>query len=69
MSLVLNSPKILNLFLVLNVPDFMVYQGSEYLSAFEYARILNMQKFWICQGRTGFGAVNLDIPFYFFVFS
>ena len=28
--------------LVLNVPEFWIYQRSEYASGFEYARILNM---------------------------
>ena len=39
--------------MVLNVPEFWIYQGSEYASGFEYARILNASEFWICQGYTG----------------
>ena len=33
---------------------FWIYQGSDYASDFEYARILNVPEFWICQGYTGF---------------
>ena len=39
---------------VLNVPEFRIYQSSEYASGFEYARILHIPEFWICQGYTGF---------------
>ena len=28
--------------LVLNVPEFWMYQGCEYASGFEYARVLNI---------------------------
>ena len=31
--------------LVLSVPEFLIYQGSEYASGFEYARILNTPEF------------------------
>ena len=31
--------------LVLNMPEFWMYQGSEYASGFEYARILNSPDF------------------------
>ena len=47
-------PRILNMSLVLNVPEFWIYQGSEYASGFEYARILSIPEFGICQGYTGF---------------
>ena len=40
--------------LVLNVPEFSIYQGSEYAFGFEYAKILNISEFWICQGYRGF---------------
>ena len=40
--------------LVLNVPEFWIYQGSEYASGFEYAKILIIPEFWICQRYTGF---------------
>ena len=33
------------MFLVLNVPEFWIYLGSEYASGFEYARILNIPEF------------------------
>ena len=39
---------------VLNVPEFRIYQSSEYASGFEYARILHIPEFCICQGYTGF---------------
>ena len=31
--------------LVLNVPEFGIYQGSEYAYGFEYVRILNKPEF------------------------
>ena len=40
--------------LFLNVSEFWIYQGPEYTSGFEYARILDISEFWICQGYTGF---------------
>ena len=40
--------------LVLNVPEFWIYQGCKYASGFEYTRILNTPDFWLCQGYTGF---------------
>ena len=40
--------------LVLNVPDFWIYQSSEYASGFEYAGIMNIPQFSICQDYTGF---------------
>ena len=43
--------RILNMSLVLNI---WIYQGYEHVSRFEYARILNILEFWICQGYTGF---------------
>ena len=46
-------PRILEMFLLLNVPKFWIYQGSECASSFEYDRILNISEFWICQGYTG----------------
>ena len=46
--------RILNMSLVLNMPEFWIYQGYEHVSRFEYARILNILEFWICQGYTGF---------------
>ena len=33
------------MFLVLNVPEYWIYQGSEYASGFKYARILNVPEF------------------------
>ena len=33
------------MFLVLNVPEFWIYQGAEYASGFEYARTLNIPEF------------------------
>ena len=36
------------------MPEFWRYQGSEYASGFEYARILNIPEFWIYQGYTEF---------------
>ena len=41
--------------LILNIPEFWIYKGSEYASGFEYARILNIPNFWIYQSYTGFG--------------
>ena len=52
--------------LVLNVPEFWVYQSS----GFEHARILKIPKFWICQGDTGFriclnnSSICLNMPDY-----
>ena len=59
--------KVLSMPPVLNSPGFWIclwfwmcqsfgysYQGSEYVSGFEYARILNIPEFWICQGYTWF---------------
>ena len=31
--------------LVVNVPEFWIYQGSEYVSGFEYAKIVNISEF------------------------
>ena len=45
---------ILNMSLVLNGIEFCISQGSECASGFEYARILNIPEFWICQGYTEF---------------
>ena len=39
---------------VLNVPGFRIYQGSEYVSYFEYVRVQDIPRLWICQGYTGF---------------
>ena len=46
--------KDLSMPLVLNIPVSWIVQGSEYTSGFEYARILNILGFRICQGYTGF---------------
>ena len=48
MLLVLNMP------LVLNLPKFWIYHGSEYASGFKYTRIFNIQDSRICQGYAGF---------------
>ena len=47
-------PRILNMSLVLNVPEFWIYQGSECASSFEYAIILEISEFWTWQGYTWF---------------
>ena len=47
-------PRVLSMSLVLNVPEFSIYQGCEYASGFEYDRIMSIPEFWICQGYTGF---------------
>ena len=62
------------MYLVLNVPEFWLYQGSEYASGFEYAMILNIPEFWICQGYTGFRIclnnswICLNMPDYVWIF-
>ena len=41
-------PSILNIPLVLHVPEFWIYQGSEYSSGFEYARVTQGSEYaWI----------------------
>ena len=47
-------PRVLNKSLILNVLEFWIYRGFEYASSFEYAGVVNIPKFWICQGYTGF---------------
>ena len=62
------------MYLVLNVPEFWLYQGSEYASGFEYTMILNIPEFWICQGYTGFRIclnnswICLNMPDYVWIF-
>ena len=68
------QPRILNMSLVLNVPEFGIYQGSEYAYGFEYVRILNKPEFWKCQGYTGFRIclnnswIFLKMPDYVWIF-
>ena len=37
----------------LNVPEICLYQGSEYTSGFQYAKILSIPEFCINQGYAG----------------
>ena len=48
------------MFLVLNVAEFWIYQGSEYAFGFECTRILNIPEFLICQGYTGFRICRIN---------
>ena len=34
----------------MKIPEFWLYQGSDYTSGSQYARVLNIPEFWICKG-------------------
>ena len=59
--------------LVLNVSEFWRYQGSEYASGFEYARILNIPEFFICQycvtQGSEYAGVSFEYAWIFLVMS
>ena len=46
---------------VLNMPDFSVYRGSEYVFGFEYVRVLDILQLLVCQIYTGFW-IRLIMP-------
>ena len=53
------------------MPGFWIYQGSEYATGSEFAKVLNVPGFWIYQRYTGFwiclnisGCICLDMSEY-----
>ena len=57
--------------LVLNMPEFWIYQGSEYASCFEYNRVLNMTVLhriqnmpdyvWICLNMSAYVGIGVNL--------
>ena len=64
------QPSILNIWLVLNVPKFWIYQGSNYAPSFEYARVTPCSEYawiihehvWICLNMSGYVWIYLRVP-------
>ena len=64
------QPSILNIWLVLNVPKFWIYQGSNYAPSFEYARVTPCSGYawiihehvWICLNMSGYVWIYLRVP-------
>ena len=46
--------RVLNMPRILNIPGFLICQGSKYVSDLEFANVLNIPGFWIYQSYTAF---------------